>query len=190
MCVLNPLPPLISISSCPHPLVSLHMFSHAPLFCLQLLPLCEYQHHFWPLLESAFWPVQLPGEFSHSNTIPYLCLKQISFWPLYLSTPFSEILTYPCLLFLAFLCLVSGQGSMDFTSSMPLAVISFFPPPLKPHVHPHWLYFNIWICFLTGLFTSCNRWVLDSSVSFTALKHRYEGNFALLKTSMSQLTLL
>lgn len=81
MCVLNPLPPLISISSCPHPLVSLHMFSHAPLFCLQLLPLCEYQNHFWPLLESAFWHVQLPGEFSHSNTMPYLCLKQISFDP-------------------------------------------------------------------------------------------------------------
>lgn len=119
-----------------------------------------------------------------------LTLEMFLFWPLYLSTPFSEILTYPCLLFLAFLCLVSGQGSMDFTSSVPLAVISFFPPPLKPHVHLHWLYFNKWICFLTGLFTSCNRWVLDSSVSFTALKHRYEGNFALLKTPMSQLTLL
>lgn len=116
----------------------------------------------------------------HTSCRNSQCLKRIffwpwkcsSFWPLYLSIRFSEIITYPCLL-----CLVSGQGSMDCTSPVPLAAISFFLLPLKPHVHLHWFYFNKWICFLTGLLTSYNRWILDSSVILNALKHRYGGNW-------------
>lgn len=134
---------------------------------------------------AARWIFSLKCRASNSRCVRQIFFwpwKCFSFWPFYLSILFSEILTYPCLLFLAFLCLVSVQVPLDFTSPVPLVAISFFPPPLKPRIHPHWFYFNKWICFSTGLITSYNRWILDSSVSLTVLKHKYEYTFALLKT--------
>lgn len=92
----------------------------------------------------------------------------------------------------SFLPLLFNQlsRSCGFYSPMSLTVISFFLSPLSSRVHPHWFYFNMWLCFLTGFLASSNRWILDSSASFTALKHTQELPFTLLKTPMFQLPYL
>lgn len=152
----------------------------------QLLSLCKYQ--FWSLLRYPFWyfwvclmdfSTQMPCQnfylIRSKTNLLTLQINKFSFFTLLFEHPLlrnSKLCLSP-LSFFAFTYWMSCWVLWILFSNI---TFSHFPS-----FHLHWIIVFTLIDFTSindyTLLVFSNRWILDSSVSLTALKHRYECSF-------------